>query len=368
MNSQPTFSQGPDPTQTSSASETTPLMSPLTEDPSATRRFFSRIGFSLLALTGVYTLAAVLLQLIFSIVCPAIFDQWWYVWLMSLLPLYGFGLPAMYLVLRGLPVAPRSATYSLYGIQTPMPRLAVGWWFVIAVIAMGYMYIGSIVGNGLMSLLSWLTHYDYSNALEDAITGSPLWITFLCTAVAAPLGEELLFRKLLIDRTRRYGDGISILLSAFFFAIFHGNLFQFFYAFALGLLLGYLYTRTGKMRWNIALHAFVNLMGGVLPQMMLSNIDMEVLASGDINLMMEMFAAHPIAVLCYMVQSMLVYPYIIAAIVLTICLCVSRKVKLGQGSVVIPHGKRFLLSMVNVGMILALLICVALLVMNLLPL
>ena len=46
--------------------------------------------------------------------------------------------------------------------------------------------------------------------------------------------------------------------------MFHGNLFQFFYAFLIGVILAYVYTRSGKYLWCVAMHATVNLFGSVI--------------------------------------------------------------------------------------------------------
>ena len=336
-----------------------------TEDPGAHRRFFSRIGLGLLVLAVATHVVAIFATQLLYLLAPDVTRQWWFSWVRSIVPLYGIGLPLMWLTLRALPKAPRTTICSVRGREVPMTRVHFGWWCVLAVIAFGYMYIGSLIGNGLMAIMSRLVGYDYQTALHGVIGDSPLWATVLCTVVIAPLGEELLFRKLLIDRTRRYGDRVSILLSAVFFALFHGNLFQFFYAFALGLILGYLYTRTGKMRWNVGMHALITLIGGVYTQYLISKLDLEALQSGSTAAILDQFATHPVAMMLYLLQSMLVYAFILAAIVLTVCLF--RKVQLGRGEITLPRGRRFLTVVVNVGMILAVLTCVTLMVINLLP-
>ncbi len=336
-----------------------------TADPQEARLHFSRIGFSIMTLALVRILSAWAIELAVYYLSRDILTTWYFPWIESLVSLYGFGLPAMLLVLHHVPVSPRNQVCLVKGQEISMPRMTVGWWCVIAVIALGFMYIGSLIGNGLMAILSSVTGYDYENALQSTVNDSPLWATALFTVVAAPLGEELIFRKLLIDCTRRYGDRVSILLSAFFFAIFHGNLFQFFYAFALGLLLAYLYTRTGRMWWNVALHALLNFIGGVYTQALVSRLDLEVLASGDPNAMLNQFTAHPIAMSLYLLQGMLVYAFMLAAVILTICL--ARRVRLGRGTAVLPREQAASCVMGNAGMILATLVCVALLVLNLFP-
>ena len=48
------------------------------------------------------------------------------------------------------------------------------------------------------------------------------------------------------------------------FGLFHLNLFQFFYAFGLGLMFGYVYMRTSQLRYSIVMHMIINFNGSVL--------------------------------------------------------------------------------------------------------
>lgn len=56
------------------------------------------------------------------------------------------------------------------------------------------------------------------------------------------------------------------------FGAFHLNLYQFFYAFFLGAVFGYIYVKTGRLRYTIALHATVNFLGGVAVPALLRKI------------------------------------------------------------------------------------------------
>lgn len=64
--------------------------------------------------------------------------------------------------------------------------------------------------------------------------------------VMAPICEEILFRKILIDRIRLYGDKAAILVSSVVFGLSHGNFYQFFYAFGIGLVLAIFIFRRGS--------------------------------------------------------------------------------------------------------------------------
>ena len=55
------------------------------------------------------------------------------------------------------------------------------------------------------------------------------------------------------------------------------NVFQFFYAFGLGLMFGYVYTRTSRLRYSVAMHMLINLNGSVLAPLVIQQIDPRIL-------------------------------------------------------------------------------------------
>jgi membrane protease YdiL (CAAX protease family) len=80
-------------------------------------------------------------------------------------------------------------------------------------------------------------------------------------AVAGPMAEEILFRGFLQPALRdMLGKSWAILLSAFFFSLVHLNLYIFLQIFILGLLLGYLFEKTGTLVAPIAIHMLHNSM------------------------------------------------------------------------------------------------------------
>ena len=67
-----------------------------------------------------------------------------------------------------------------------------------------------------------------------------------------------MFRRLLLARLRPYGEKFAVVASALCFGLFHGNLNQVFYAFAIGLVFAYVALRTGRLWQVMLLHAMVN--------------------------------------------------------------------------------------------------------------
>ncbi len=78
------------------------------------------------------------------------------------------------------------------------------------------------------------------------------------SAITPAICEEIIFRGMILNGLRtKFSDLSSIALSAFMFALIHGNLQQFIYPFLLGLVFGWLYLRTGSVISTMIAH-FLN--------------------------------------------------------------------------------------------------------------
>lgn len=97
----------------------------------------------------------------------------------------------------------------------------------------------------------------YLDQLNQYI-GTGGW-SILMTVVLAPVMEETLFRGIIQGSIyRRDGAVKSILLSALLFGVFHIIPQQVINAFLIGIILGYIYFRTGSLLTVIILHALNN--------------------------------------------------------------------------------------------------------------
>ena len=126
------------------------------------------------------------------------------------------------------------------------------------------MFIGNLIGTLLNQTIGSLIGKLPENDISTIISETPAWLIFICAVVIAPIVEELIFRKLIIDRLSIYGDHIAILFSAVAFGLMHGNLYQFFYATFLGVLLGYVYTKTRNVKYTIYMHMIINFLGSIV--------------------------------------------------------------------------------------------------------
>lgn len=216
------------------------------------KQIFSKIGFNYLLLA----LIPILFQIIFvnaiSLIDFNLIKNTNIQILVSSLTNYILVLPIFIYLMRKI----KSVTIDKNGIKITQLLKYI-------CIAIVFMMIGNLVGNIITTFIGNMMTNDVINPIEQLIENSNIYINLLIISILAPIFEELFFRKLLIDRTIRYGAKLSILLSAFMFAIFHGNLSQFFYAFLLGGLFAYIYIETGKIIYPIVIHACVNFYGSV---------------------------------------------------------------------------------------------------------
>ena len=244
-----------------------PALPPESPDGLTPKQSFSRVGWTFAVMLGAATGAQYLLFYLGKLYAPQLLASDWTTWLLSLLPMYLVGLPLGWLILRRLPAdAPE---------RHP---LDAGHFVMLFVMAFALMYLGNLVGVALNLGIASAKGAIYNNPVYDLLKGTNVWANLVCVVFIAPVMEELVFRKLLCDRVRVYGEGTAILLSGLVFGLFHGNLYQFFYAFAVGLLFAYVYIRTGRVLYSMLLHMCMNFVGGVLPMLVLKNVDLDALS------------------------------------------------------------------------------------------
>ena len=162
-----------------------------------------------------------------------------------------------FLLLRRVPKADAPET----GSRTPLSFSKLLFYFPCA---FALMYAGSMAGK----LIDALIGGGLTDVAQNAISSVDPWVTLVCAVIVAPAAEELFFRKAMIDRLSDYHPFDAILLSALLFALVHGNITQFLYALPLGLLFGIIYYRTQNIGYTILLHAALNALGGLVPQLL----------------------------------------------------------------------------------------------------
>lgn len=274
-----------------------------------------------------------------------------YVWLLSLVPLYLVGLPLCLLVLHRVPV-----------LSAEKHTMTFGQFFVTLLMCFGLMYPLNLFGNILNLIIGALTGHGPENPITSAVASSNPLETLVFAVLIGPVLEELVFRGLIIGRMRRFGDKAAILFSAAVFGLFHGNLYQFFYAFGVGLLFGFIYVRTNRLRYSMGLHVCINFVGSFIPSLLLNKIDRSSMLGsfyfGDTDIqsildgsfsfdVSSLISVNTLWLLAFMLFSQLVMGMAVAGIILLIKN--RRRFICTPGPVQIPQGTYFRTLFLNPG-------------------
>ena len=322
-----------------------------------TRRDFSRIGASLCLMVVVwYALATVLEGALYAAVGGKGEAPNWVTYVGSGVPLYLIAMPIA-VVLMGKSTV----------IETRKFDMKPGLFFKLLLMCLPMMWAGSMFGSMLSMVLS---NGEATDRVADLAMQTNIWnVVFL--VIVGPIFEEWLFRKQLIDHTRKYGEKTAILLSGLAFGLFHMNLFQFFYAFLLGLMFGYVYTRTSKLRYSTAMHMIINFNGGVLAPWVLTRVDLDQLekvseaAENGNAAAMEQWASQNVEGLAIMFVYFVLYgAVILAGFVLLIRNF--KKFEFYTAPEELPRGTRAKTVCGNVGMIMFIMVTCMLTAVNLL--
>ncbi len=317
------------------------------EERKIANRFFNKIGFSYVALFVAVFGSQLLAQIIaLKVAGGEIFDNALFISLATALPVDIVGAPILYLIIRKFET-----------VKIKENKLGIGSIVKYTCMLAPITFIGALISAGLSSLIGLLTGTVIDNDLVLESIVSLGFVGRIVTAcICAPIFEELIFRKLLIDRTVKYGEGISIALSGVLFGLFHGNFEQFFYACFLGMFFGYIYIKTGKIRYTMLLHFLVNFSSAGITATLITHFDLEKMQllvgqgsisellneNPEIGNMLPWFGA-------YIIWTMILVCIFFAGVILWIIEVVSlqgREKKAG----VIPKGKRFSTVYLNPGM------------------
>ncbi len=199
--------------------------------------------------------------------------------LVSALPMYAVGMPLSLIVFRqGRALPPDRGR-----------RISIGAMACLLGACLSLSLVGSLLGTFANGILGFLTGKTSESPVDQLTRNTPFWLNFLLVAVAAPILEEIFYRKLVIDRLRRYGDLCAVFGSALLFGAIHTNLSQFFYALFVGIVFGWVYTYSGKLRYSILLHFLFNAFGIVSSEIVRLGGGTDVAMSADRPFWLSLF-------------------------------------------------------------------------------
>lgn len=274
---------------------------------------FNRIG---IALTVFFVTAAAFQILLGNVLYPNflknIISAKAFSFLNILLPMYGLAFPLYLLITR------KQEKTQIEKHNMKFGQMVQSIFMMVALIALGGM-IGLGVQFAIVSLLGG--SMQNVNATADLVMGSNPIMRTLVVGILAPIVEEMIFRKIFIDRVVKYGEVTAIVLSGLLFGLFHGNFFQFFFATLMGMFSAYIYVRTGRIWYSIGLHMAINLTNSVLTtgfmEMVMKNQDKVLELSTTLD-SSNMTPEQSLEVLAYSIPVLLLGAWLICIFIMAI--------------------------------------------------
>ena len=340
---------------------------PLTEkDKRDAKRIVSKTHLGIALYLGICYVTIFILSLVFNVLLKdtsaawlenetlyALINQ-----LMNAVPQYLIAFPVVLLFLKNVRVVKRNEK----------SKMSIKELFSMLCIAEFLMIVGNIIGTSLNLTVESITGGSVDNAVADMIENTPIWLLTIFVVILAPIFEELVFRKLLMDRLLVLGDKMAILLSALAFGAFHGNLYQFFYAFLVGLVFGYIYARTRDIKYPMILHAVVNFIGSIVAIPVIE-------AEEKLFEMLEIIEANPeadispyaVPMLITMAYTIMQYALIGLGVFYLVKMIRSRRIYLTRGEITLVKGTYQDAILKNPGVIILYALCLIIMIMNLIP-
>ena len=158
---------------------------------------------------------------------------------------------------------PAKTAYPMRPVRADVMISAIG-------ICLGARFVGALLVERVSETMEIIT-----GGLAPTMPSLPtpettgVYILYAINIVVAPsIFEELLFRGVMLQALRRFGDHFAVVSTSILFALMHGNLMQGPYALLLGLLIGYFVIYTGSLWTGIAMHAANNFLSVLIEYFM----------------------------------------------------------------------------------------------------
>lgn len=308
------------------------------------KKQFSHIGLVLLLGTFIIYAVQICARLIASNI-SAISDNSNVYFLVSMLPMYIIAYPLIFLLFKKVPVQ----------MSGEKKKMRVSHFVLAFLICYAGMYLCNIFGNIITFIIGIIKQNPVDNVMVDLIGSIHPAVNFLIVVICAPIMEELLFRKMIVDRTAHYGEGVTIVFSGLLFGLFHGNLVQFAYAFFVGAFFAFIYIRTKNIKYTILLHMLINFFGSFVSSIVLElsgygNV-MEATTSGASEAeLMAVMMENIVGIMFFFLYALCLFGFVIAGVI--IFFVNLKKFRLQAGELVIAKGQRFKTVILNVGVIL----------------
>ena len=312
----------------------------------ATKSYYSRIGIFCFLLGTVSFLISILASLVIRLFFPWLLEN------ENLLSIFEYALSLVAIYCISMPVA-LLALSPLPKMRPIKEKMKFSHLLAALCICFTFMQTGASFSNIIITFVETLSGKTLTNPVATNLSTGNLLLSAILVGIIFPILEEILFRRILCNRLLPLGEKKAIIISAAVFGFIHGNLFQFAYAFLIGLVLGYIYVKSGKLIYTIIFHCIINLYSGVFAQLVLSKMPLDkleellndVLSNPDLmnntELLWEKLSPYAAGLVLYMIYSYVLMGLSLAGFIILLVITIKKKITFEQGILQTPKAHRF---------------------------
>lgn len=289
------------------------------------KKVFAKIGLATFICMIVVNVIQVIYYSVINLINPSLLQQPWINYVAIAISFYLIGFPIFYVMVKKLPDGEKRESKSL----------SVGKIILLFFMSYAILYVVNFLTTLLMMLIASIKGGEIINPIANVV-GASNWIwSLIFVGILSPIVEEMLFRGIMLNKIRMYGDKVAIVTTAVLFGLFHANFSQFFYAVGLGVIFAYVTLKTGTIKYSIILHIAINIVGSVI---------MPAIVGDGSNIALIGVAG---------------FILIAITIIGIVLLIINRKnIHLSEGEIKLEKGRVTKTIYLNVGMILYIALCV----------
>ena len=184
------------------------------------RKYLSRIGWAYIAFEAAAMVGILLVSgaaQVMQVLRPDAKLDFNVLTVIGQLAVYALGFPVFYLLMRRIPSWRKKEPQSI----------KFGTFFVLMIFCFGVTYVADLPRQIIMYGIHLFIEMEEVNPLYEVLGDMKLWMVVVLTVFLAPIMEELMFRKMLVDRLVPFGQKTAVIVSGLSFGLFHGNFHQF---------------------------------------------------------------------------------------------------------------------------------------------
>ena len=168
------------------------------------KKVFSKIGLATFVSMILVNIIQGIFFAVIGVVNQELLSAQWINYAAIAISFYLIGFPVFYFMIKKLPEEEKRESRTL------------GVFEVIKICIMSYslVYIVNLLTNLLMMVISTIKGSEVTNPLVELLEGSNCILTLVFAGILSPIIEEMMFRGVMLNKLRRYGDKVAIITTA----------------------------------------------------------------------------------------------------------------------------------------------------------